>query len=285
MRADDEKCFDQGQEGRPGYGPSDEGHTEVANIMSWAARLAALANATQAVAIAIKEYELGDKYYRISNDWLKYYRTKFAPIEEIELDETFKLKDAEPEYEVARGRARAVAWLAFKGKLGEITRCLSRYCTGLRQDMVLELSAGVADAVAMADGLGYRNERAYIESYNDRNYQKTMNTIRRGRNFPGQSVSLAKNTTGIYGDLWDQAWAGLNNAGMYLGYMSVRNATRYPTTLLTDASSAIKYQTVGQPTSHEAALRSSAMTSRRVENMGSSWDIALQALTEHPVAH
>lgn len=238
MRADDYVCFDANKHGS---GPTDTGHSLVADILSAAAAAAALANAVKAWQIAEKEWDLADRYYKISLDWLKYYKNTFAPLEDKELEEAMALEDTEPEYEVARGRARAVAWLAFKGKLGETTRCLSRYCTGLRQDIVLELSAGVADAVAMADGLGYRNERAYVESYNDRNYKKRLNTVHRGRNFPAQSVSLAKNTTGIYGDLWDQAWGGLNSAGAYLGYMSQRNITMYPQTMLSNASSSYKY--------------------------------------------
>ena len=96
--------------------------------------------------------------------------------------------------------------------------------------MVTELVAANASAVALADGLGYRNERAYIEARDDERFQRQFATAKRGRNMIADNVSLAKATAGIYGDLWDQTWKGLEGAGTYLGYMQNRNPTAYPTT-------------------------------------------------------
>ncbi len=46
------------------------------------------------------------------------------------------------------------------------------------------------------------------------------------------NVSLAKASAGIYGDLFEQTWAGLSGAGQYLGYWESRVETVYPTTFL-----------------------------------------------------
>src|SRR5699024_4066806 len=104
----------------------------------------------------------------------------------------------------------------------------------LRADILTDLSIAQAAAVAMADGLGYRNERAYIESRNEVRFEKMMNTAKRGRDMLADNVSLAKSAAGIYGDLWNQAWSGIQGAGSYLGYYFNRNDTQYPTTYTAD---------------------------------------------------
>lgn len=214
------------------HGETDSGKGIVGNLLAGAAIIAAGYNSYRAVEIATKEWEMAKKYWQIAQNWLDYYRDYFAPVEDQELNEAMNLPITTPEYDVARGRARAVAWIQFKNVLNTAMRCTSRYCTGLRQDMLADMSAAQADAIAMADALGYRNERAYTESRNDVRFDKMLNTAKRGRDLVADNVSHAKATAGIYGDLFEQAWSGLSGAGQYLGYWGSRNDTRYPTTFL-----------------------------------------------------
>ncbi len=211
-------------------GINDEGRTLFANLLTAAAIGSAAYNTARAVQIAMDEWEMAKKYWKIARNWLDYYQDSFAPIEDQELAEARNLSIEEPDYDIARGRTRVVAWLQYKGVLEKTMRCTSRYCTGLRMDMLGDLAAAQGAAVALADGLGYRNERAYVEARNDIRFEKMLNTAKRGRNMVADNVSLAKTSAGIYGSAWNQAWEGLSGAGYFLGYQANRNPTAYPTT-------------------------------------------------------
>lgn len=214
----------------PIRGQNDSGKVSVASVLEAAGLAAAGYNAYKAYDIAYAEYKLAKKYYQLAKNWLDYYRDYYAPVEDQEIREATNIPVTTADYETARGRARVAAAMQFKGRLSKAMKCTSRYCTGLRQDMILESVTAQADALAMADGLGYRNERAYVEGRNDVRFEKMMNTAKRGRDMVADNVSLARATSGIYGELADQAWKGLQSAGMYLGYTSARHAPNYPTT-------------------------------------------------------
>lgn len=218
----DQKCVRQD-------GVNDTGRGLFGKILAGVAVTAAAYNSARAVQIATKEWEMAKKYWRIARNWLDYYKDYYAPVEDQELSEARSLTKETPEYDAARGRARAVAWLQFRGVVRQAMRCTSRYCTGLRQDMLTELASSQADAVAMADGLGYRNERAYVEARDDVRFKKMLETAKRGRDMVADNVSLVSSAAGIYGDLFNQSMAGLSGAGQYLGYWSSRNDTAYPT--------------------------------------------------------
>lgn len=214
------------------HGRTSQQNDWIGNILTLGAIAVAGVNAAKSFDIARQEWKMAKDYYNLSRKWLDYYRDYYAPVEDQELEEARNQEKPKEIYVTARGRARATAWMAFKNKLDAATRCTSRYCTGLREDMLMQLSAAQANAVAMADGLGYRNERAYLESRDDVRFKMELETAKRGRNIPADVVSLAKTTAGIYGDLYTQAWNGLKGAGYYLGYTSNRNPTVYPTTFL-----------------------------------------------------
>lgn len=216
----------------PKRGVNDQERGLFGDILSAAALTAAGYNAYKAFDIAQKEWEMAKKYWQIAENWLDYYKDYYAPVENQEVEEALNLKEAEPFYEIARGRARVSAWIEFKGKLRQSMRCTSRYCTGLRADMLLRISDAQAQAVSMADGLGYRNERAYVEARNDVRWEKRLNTAKRGRDIMAEVTSLGTASAGIYGSLFDQAWQGLESAGMYLGYVGSRNQPAYPTSYL-----------------------------------------------------
>ena len=241
------------------HGITDSGRSLFATILAALATGAAAKNADRAYKIATDEKALADKYRQISADWLEYYNNAFAPVEDKELTEAKAIEYETPNYEVARGRARAIAWNAYKGRLDKACKCLTRYCTGLRQDILTELAAAQADAVALADGLGYRNERAKVDNRNDLLFERKLNVAKRGRNLLPQSTSFAKAAAGIYGDLWNQAWEGLNAAGMYIGYDSIRRPTYYPNTMLS------------QLVSNEAVAREQPLGYNRINNQPQSF--------------
>jgi hypothetical protein len=238
------------------HGVNDEGRSFFGDLLSLAAIAAAAYNSVKAVQIAEDEWEMAKKYWQISKNWLDYYKDNYAPVEDQELEEAMNIPVEEPDYEVARGRARVSAWLEFRGITDKAIRCTSRYCTGLRADILTDLSIAQAAAVAIADGLGYRNERAYIESRNEVRFEKMMNTAKRGRDMLADNVSLAKSAAGIYGDLWNQAWSGIQGAGSYLGYYFNRNDTQYPTTYTADRATMHTQATGGlEPIQGYAARR------------------------------
>lgn len=215
------------------HGVTDGGRSWFANLLTAGAIGVATYDTIQAVKLAQKEKDLADKYYNISKDWLNYYNNTFKEPEDEELNEAKNIEYVEPEYDVARGRARAVAWAAFKGQLDKATRCLSRYCTGLRQQMLLDFAASQADALALAEGMGYRNERAYIESRNDVLFERKLNVAKRGRNLLPDTTELSKAAAGIYGNLWDQSWDAIGDASYFLGYDLAKSKARFPQMYLT----------------------------------------------------
>lgn len=222
VKASDTKCNEK-------HGVGDNDRSIYADILSAAALAAAGYNAYKAYDIAMKEWEMAKKYWQIAENWLNYYKNNFAPVENQEVGEALELQFAEPHYDAARGRARTSAWIQYKGKLRDTLRCTSRYCTGLRADMLQRIMSAQSEAVTLADGLGYRNERAYVEARNDVRWSRRLETAKRGRDIISDVPSLGAASVGIYGSMLDQCWQGLESAGMYLGYSGNRNEPHYPT--------------------------------------------------------
>lgn len=216
----------------PVHGVTDDDRSLFGDLLSAAALVSAGVNAYKMYDIARQEWGMAKKYWRIAQNWLDYYKSAYAPVEDQEVEEALALPIAEPHYDAAIARARTSAWVTFKGKLRDTMRCTSKYCTGLRADMLMQISQAQGLAVATAEGLGYRNERAYVEARNDVRWEKRLNTAKRGRDIIADVTSLGTAAAGIYGSLADQAWQGLMAAGQYLGYEGNRNGTHYPTTYL-----------------------------------------------------
>lgn len=231
----------------PQVGETDADRSLFAKLLT-AANVAAAGYATAtAIKIALDEYNLAKRYWRISQDWQDYYKDFYAPVEDQEINEALNLSQEDAHYDTAQGRARIAAWLEFRGLLSQTLRCTSKYCTGLRADMAADIVAAQGAALAMAEGLGYRNERAYLESRDDIRFEKQLNTAKRGRDMTADNVSFAKATAGIYGDLYNQAWEGLVGAGTYLGYKANRNRTKYPTVFTNSRTSVQRSETVFSP--------------------------------------
>lgn len=214
----------------PVRGVTNEDRSLFGTLLSAAAFAAAGYLAYKAYDLAVDEWNMAKKYWDIANNWLNYYKTYFAPVEDQEIEEALALEYVEPSYEIARGRGRASAWFEYRGKLRSAMRCTSRYCTGLRADMLMRISRAQADAVALADGLGYRNERAYVEARNDVYFSRKLETAKRGRDLIAEAPSLGMAAAGIYGDQLNQTWEGLKGAGQYLGYSDYRIRPAYPGT-------------------------------------------------------
>lgn len=234
-------------------GINDKDKLSLSTILSAAAKLAAGYNTAKAVELATEEWKMAKRYWELANNWLDHYRNNYAPVEDQEIREALALKTPEPQYDVARGRARLVAWLEFRGVVDKALRCTSEYCSGLRAEMLEDIVAAQGAAVAMADGMGYRNERAYIEARDDVRFAQQMNTAKRGRDMVGDNVSLARATAGIYGDLYQQAYAGLAGAGYYLGYSKNRITPQYPTTYTATRAEVAAAQRGDRPVVHSSA--------------------------------
>lgn len=234
MYADDLEC-------NPKHGTNDQQYGLFANILADAAILSAAYNSARAVDIATKEWNMAKKYWRIARNWLDHYKDYYAPVEDQEINEALNIPAETPQYDATEGRARTAAMLQFRGQLRKSMRCTSRYCTGLRKDMLANILSAQADALSLAEGLGYRNERAYLESRDDVRFSKMLNTAKRGRDIIADNVSLIKTSAGIYGNLYNQAWEGLAGAGQYLGYSANRNTPSYPTEYLSRTDTNLGY--------------------------------------------
>lgn len=209
-------------------GYDDLTRTIVSGILEVAAVGAAAYNTAVAVRIATKEYKIGMKYWDLAENWLQYYKDFYAPLEDQELKEARNQKPEVPQYKMAQGRARASAWMKFKGLYDQTVRCTSRYCTGKRKDILETLTAAQAGGLALCEGMGYRNERAYMEARDDVRFKRMYETAKRGRNMAADPVSFGIAAAGIYGDVYQQAYDGLVGAGQFLGYMLNRQPTAYP---------------------------------------------------------
>lgn len=216
----------------PVRGVGDSGRSLFGSVLSAAAVAAAAYNSVKAVELAVQEWELAKRYWQLSRNWLDYYNGAFAPVENMEIAEALALEDEDPIYDTMRGRARVAAYIQSKTLFDRKRDCISKYHTGRKSVIMLRALAAQADAVAAADGMGYRNERAYLEARDDVRFDKQINTAKRGRNIVAQNISFAAATAGIFGSLYDQTWKGLQGAGRFLGYESARNDTFYPTTFM-----------------------------------------------------
>lgn len=224
-------------------------------LLSAASIAAAAYNTYRAVSIAMDEYELACRYWYLAEAWLNLYQDLYAPVEDVEIDEAMNIEKTSADYDPARGRARALAFLQFKGKLNPAIRATSRYCTGKREDIITQFSMAAHAAVALADGLGYRNERAYMETRNEIRFKKLLATAKRGRNMVANNVSFAASAAGIYGKLADQAWEGITGAGYGIGYLTNRHELSIPRTMLNTQNPSVNNYapTVGQLVNAESA--------------------------------
>ncbi len=211
----------------PFRGRNDSTWPAIATILAGIATVAAVRNADKMADIADKQWKLAKKYLTLADNWLNVYKDTYAPVEDHELKDATELQKETPQYSVAKGRARVAAWQGFKGQLNKLTRCTSRYCAGLRTDIIIDLATAQGAALVMADNLGYRNERAYVEARNEVRFERRLNTAKRGRDIAANGASYARAAAGIYGDQYQQAWIGLTGAGQYLGYYLAREDTTY----------------------------------------------------------
>lgn len=230
VKADDDSLVKTNSGPCGTHGQTDASAKQIALALKAFKVAEAMVNAYTLFDNAKLEWEIARGYYNISKSWLDYYRDYFAPVEDVEAAEAMALEKEVADYETARGRARVSAWLAYKGKTLDIYRTTTRYMTGRRAYLLVRLVSSQADAVAQADGLGYRNERAYIKTRNDVRFQKMMSTVKRGRNMAADPINFTSDALGSYGDLWKQAWLNLNRIGYTSGYNDARNETSYPNT-------------------------------------------------------
>lgn len=218
----------------------DSARTLFGALLSAASIAAAAYNTYRAVSIAMDEYELACRYWYLAEGWLNLYQDLYAPIEDMEADEAANMEETEPEYEVGRGRARISALYLFKDKTLPLIRKTKRYCTGRREDIIANISKAVSAAVAVNDGLGYRNERAYVETRNEIRFKKLLNVAKRGRNLVANNVSFAAAIGNIYGQMADQAWAGIAGAGSAVGYLTNRRELNVPQTAVYQPSPSLE---------------------------------------------
>ncbi len=209
-------------------GQTDEGKGAVALLLQLAAIAVAGINTAAAIEMAMKQYDIANRYLNISKWWRNFYNTAYKPVEDQELEEARNLKLPKAIYDTARGRAKTYARIEAKGDAENAMMCTSEYCTGLRAALLKdEIEKEMAMAVAL-DQLGYRNERAYLEARDDVIWRRKYNTVKRGRDLLAETINFGQLSFGIFGDLGRAAGQAAGGAMRFLGYARERRETQYP---------------------------------------------------------
>lgn len=185
-------------------------------------------NTEEAIKFAMRQHEIAKEYLRISEWWRSYYNNYFRPVEDVELAESLVSTEDTPFYDTMRGRAQTTGRIMFKNAAVKAAQCTSEYCTGLRQQIVFDTIDKEARTIDMLTGVGYRNERAYIESRSDVRWHRMLGTVHRGRDMQATAINSAQLAFGIYGELGQQAAKGAEGAISAYAYMHNRNDTYYP---------------------------------------------------------
>jgi hypothetical protein len=191
----------------------------------WAALSTAVAayNTGQAIYFADKQYEIAKDNLNMSKWWRTYDQYFFEPVENQELTESYALGEEPPLYDIAEGRSQVAARIKYKGYANAKMQCTSEYCTGLRQKLLRDALADEARTVVDTATIGYRNERAFVETRSDVRWKRLMGTVARGRGMAAQAPSFQRLSTGIYGHMFNDAVASGAGAWSAAGYWMNRN--------------------------------------------------------------
>lgn len=211
------------------HGQTDSNKNLVNTIMEAAAVAVAGINTAAAIKMADWQYEIAKQYLDIAKWWRNYYNSAYKPWEDKELEEAWALEEEKPLYDIAVGRSRTYGRLQFKGLAEKSIQCTSEYCTGLREALLKDVLNSEATTLAALSGLGYRNERAFIEARNDVRWKRRTEVMNRGRDMMANNIQFSQLSFGIFGDLGKQAGKGAAGALRYLGYSWNKNETQYPT--------------------------------------------------------
>lgn len=211
-------------------GITNTGKQSLASL--WAVLTAGLAayNTGQAVYFATQQYEIASDYLKIAKWWHDYKRSYFDPVEDQEINEASSLGEETPYYDTQAGRAMTAGRIRFKNAVNKAVQCTSEYCTGLRQQLARDLIAQEAATTSSLCGLGFRNERAFIEARSDARWKRMIGAASRGRGMQANAVNMAQLSFGIFGDLGSAAGKSAMGAAALSGYLWNHNTTIYPTT-------------------------------------------------------
>ena len=78
------------------HGVGDSDRSIFADLLTAAAIAAAGYNAARAIQLATDEWNMAKRYWRISQNWMDYYRDNYAPVEDQEIREALDLPVAKP---------------------------------------------------------------------------------------------------------------------------------------------------------------------------------------------
>lgn len=209
-------------------GIDNTGKSELSLLWDIIPAVVAAYNTEEAIKFAMRQHEIAKEYLRISEWWRSYYNIYFRPVEDVELAESLASTAETPFYDTMRGRAQTEGRIMFKNAAVKAAQCTSEYCTGLRQQIVFDTIDKEARTIDMLTGVGYRNERAYIEARADVRWQRMLGTVHRGRDMQSTAINSAQLAFGIYGELGQQAAKGAEGAISAFAYMHNRNDTYYP---------------------------------------------------------
>jgi hypothetical protein len=209
-------------------GQTDAGRMIMSVVWQVAAAVLAATNAATSSHIASKQFDLAQQYYRISRNWRDWYNSGYIPLEDKEVAEVKADVKATPYYDIAVGRALALAKSSLKGRgLAEI-QCYSQYETGAVSYRLKRATEEMARIYSVSMAQGYRNERARVDALSDFMWKKKEQVVARGRDMMSRNVIYGQFAGQIYGSLSKQAATAAQGYMRFLGYSLERMNTRYP---------------------------------------------------------
>ncbi|RQH06621.1 hypothetical protein [Paraburkholderia dinghuensis] len=208
---------------------TDNGWVSSTTIAQLAATAVAVINTLAALEMSAREYQIANGYYNLALQLRNYWNNTFVPCETAAVAYACSQPLYQPLYNETAGRYIASVKQQFADALNNVVNCANRFCTGLTQSMIKDITIAEAQAIGDAQNYAYRYEEAREEAMDDRRWARIMNALGLGRNLLGDAASYAKTAAGLYGLLGQQAGAGAAGALYALGYERNRNQTVYPT--------------------------------------------------------
>lgn len=206
-----------------------DGGINAASLIAKAAAIAvAIIQTEAAIEAATREWELAKKWYDISEQQIDYYYAIYAPCEAKEILEACSAEDYVMHKEVSRGRMQSYVQQQFSRRPYEDIKCLSRYCSGAKKQVIKNVERAKLAALTTAANLANRYEEATWDAMDDRRWARRTQALNRGRDMMSDAVSFSSFANGLYGDLGAQATMAVNSSLESLGFAFNRNPTQYP---------------------------------------------------------
>jgi hypothetical protein len=194
-------------------------------------QIAALALTAAATAVSskmlTKQMEIAKQYLSISKSWRSWYKSGFAPLEDMELAEVKANQPTVPYYDAAVGRARALIRVRMdqKADMERAIRCTTQYQTGARQKILYLGMKQQAQNLATMSTMARKQERSRCLILDEWKWNLALQALNRGHDLQSQNARMGALAGSIFGDL---AAGAAEGSAYFLGYALNKRETNYP---------------------------------------------------------